>query len=47
MTRAAPLVAAGIAMWNLVERSTGHVGYKGGAKADKLQATPPVIDCSG
>ena len=47
MNRAAPLVAAGIAMWNLVERHTGYVGYKGGAKADKLQAIPPVVDCSG
>jgi hypothetical protein len=47
MNRAALLVAAGIAMWDLVERHTGHVGYKGGAKADKLQATPPVVDCSG
>ncbi|MBN8901535.1 MAG: hypothetical protein J0H19_13725 [Rhodospirillales bacterium] len=47
MNRAAPLVAAGTAMWNLVERHTGHVGYKGGAKTDKLQAIPPVIDCSG
>ncbi len=34
-------------MWRLVERHTGHVGYKGGAKADGLQAIPPVIDCSG
>ena len=34
-------------MWDLVERYTGQVGYKGGAKADKLQATPPVVDCSG
>lgn len=47
MNRTVPLVAAGTAMWNLVEHYTGHVGYKGGAKADKLQATPPVIDCSG
>jgi len=47
MNRAAPLVAAGTAMWNLVERHTGHVGYKGGAMMDKLQAIPPVIDCSG
>lgn len=47
MDRTVPLVAAGTAMWNLVEHYTGHVGYKGGAKADKLQATPPVIDCSG
>ena len=47
MNRAAPLVAAGIAMWDLVERYTGRVGYKGGAKADNLQSTPPVVDCSG
>ena len=47
MNRAASLVAAGCAMWDLVERYIGKVGYKGGAKADKLQASPPVVDCSG
>ena len=34
-------------MWALVERYTGHLGYKGGVKAAGLQADPPVIDCSG
>ena len=47
MKRTAPLATAGTAMWHLVERHTGHVGYKGGAKPEGLQATPPVIDCSG
>ena len=39
--------AAGAAMWTLVERHTGHVGYRGGVKADGLNHHPPVIDCSG
>jgi hypothetical protein len=47
MGEATQLGAAGAAMWNLVERYTGHVGYKGGAKASDLLAMPPVIDCSG
>lgn len=47
MNSEASLVAAGTAMWTLVQRHTGRVGYKGGAKADKLQSTQPVIDCSG
>ncbi len=47
MNRTAPLVTAGSAMWDLVDRYTGQVGYKGGAKADKLQTSPPVVDCSG
>jgi hypothetical protein len=34
-------------MWALVDRYTGHVGYKGGIKANGLSADPPVIDCSG
>jgi len=34
-------------MWQLVERYTGRVGYKGGVKAEGLSADPPVIDCSG
>lgn len=38
---------AGAAMWQLVERYTGGVGYKGGVKAEGLAADPPVIDCSG
>jgi hypothetical protein len=42
-----PLNAAGIAMWTLVERYTGGVGYRGGVKAEGLAAVPPVIDCSG
>lgn len=41
------LEAAGEAMWALVDRYTGHVRYKGGAKAADLDAEPPVIDCSG
>jgi hypothetical protein len=41
------LDAAGVAMWNLVERYTGNVGYRGGVKAEGLVAIPPVIDCSG
>ena len=47
MNKTASLAAVSTAMRNLVERHTGHVGYKAGAKEDKLQATPPVIDCSG
>ncbi len=34
-------------MWALVDRYTGHVRYKGAAKAAELDAEPPVIDCSG
>lgn len=34
-------------MWQVVERYTGRVGYKGGVKAEGLAANPPVIDCSG
>jgi hypothetical protein len=41
------LNAAGVAMWKLVERYTGNVGYRGGVKAEGLAAIPPVIDCSG
>ena len=41
------LDAAGAAMWSLVERYTGHVGYKGGVKANGLDDDLPVIDCSG
>ena len=41
------LDAAGIAMWNLVERYTGRVGYKGGIKAEGLETDPMAIDCSG
>lgn len=39
--------AAGTAMWSLVERYTGKVGHRIGAKADCLALDPPVIDCSG
>ncbi|MGM4919666.1 hypothetical protein [Tardiphaga sp. 813_E8_N1_3] len=35
------------AMWQLVERYVGHVGYKGGVKSEGLAWDPPVIDCSG
>lgn len=38
---------AGVAMWRLVERHTGRVGYRGGVKAEGLALDPPVIDCSG
>jgi hypothetical protein len=34
-------------MWRLVQRYTGRVGYRGGAKQEGLEANPPVIDCSG
>ena len=47
MDRTSPIGAAGIAMWRLVERYTGSVGYKGGVKAEGLVANPRVIDCSG
>jgi hypothetical protein len=39
--------AAGLRMWQLVERYTGRVGYGRGTKAAGLDALPPVIDCSG
>lgn len=39
--------AAGAAMWKLVERYTGRVGYRGGVKEGGLKLDPPVIDCSG
>ena len=41
------LDASGAAMWALVERYTGRIGYKSGVKADGLDANPAVIDCSG
>ena len=41
------VVAAENRMWHLVQLYTGKVGYHRGAKASSLQATPPVIDCSG
>jgi hypothetical protein len=41
------LEAAEEAMWALVDRYTGHVRYKGGAKAAGLDTVPPAIDCSG
>jgi hypothetical protein len=47
MDRASQIDIGGSAMWQLVERYTGHVGYKGGVKAEGLMADPPVIDCSG
>jgi hypothetical protein len=34
-------------MWGLVEKYTGRVGYRRGAKAAGLDISPPVIDCSG
>jgi hypothetical protein len=41
------LDASGAAMWALVERHTGRVGYKRGIKANGLDNDPPVIDCWG
>ena len=41
------LDTANAAMWELVHRYTGKVGYKLGAKADSLNHDPAVIDCSG
>ncbi|NPT41664.1 hypothetical protein GNZ12_10085 [Paraburkholderia sp. 1N] len=35
------------AMWRLVQRYTGRVGYRRGIKSEGLLANPPVIDCSG
>jgi hypothetical protein len=35
------------AMWRLVQRYTGRVGYRRGVKSEGLLANPPVIDCSG
>jgi hypothetical protein len=34
-------------MWELVEQYTDRVGYRRGTKAPGLEASPPVIDCSG
>jgi len=40
--------ASGAAMWSLVERYTGRVGYRGGVKEEEgLRLDPPAIDCSG
>jgi hypothetical protein len=47
MDRASQIDIGGSAMWQLVERYTGHVGYKGGVKAEGLTVDPPAIDCSG
>ncbi|MCP3725327.1 hypothetical protein M3I53_19735 [Paraburkholderia sp. CNPSo 3272] len=41
------LSTAETAMWRLVQRYTGRVGYRRGAKAEGLLESPPVIDCSG
>src|SRR5450432_3569777 len=41
------LSAAEARMWELVEQYTGRVGYQRGTKAVGLDASPPVIDCSG
>jgi hypothetical protein len=40
-------LAAERAMWQLVQRHTGHVAYQRGVKAEGLLADPPAIDCSG
>jgi hypothetical protein len=47
MSKSPWIEAAEAAMWALVNRYTGRVGYKGGIKAAGLDAEPPVIDCSG
>jgi hypothetical protein len=47
MSKRSWLQASGIAMWTLVDRYTGRVGYRGGVKASGLEADAPVIDCSG
>lgn len=39
--------AAQWSMWELVEKHTNRVGYQRGIKASGLDASPPVIDCSG
>ena len=39
--------AATWSMWELVEKHTNRVGYQRGIKASGLDASPPVIDCSG
>jgi hypothetical protein len=39
--------AAEARMWELIEQYTGRVGYHRGTKAVGLDASPPVIDCSG
>jgi hypothetical protein len=41
------LEVSGAAMWALVDRHTGRVGYKRGVKASGLDEDPAVIDCSG
>jgi hypothetical protein len=41
------LSAAETRMWELVVLYTGRVGYHRGTKAAGLDASPPVIDCSG
>ena len=47
MSKSLWLDASGAAMWALVNRYTGRVGYQRGIKAAGLDANPPVIDCSG
>jgi hypothetical protein len=47
MNDASMLDTAGAAMWQLVERHTGRVGYGRGIKAEGLTRDSPVIDCSG
>lgn len=47
MNETSPTDIIGAAMWQLVERYTGKIGYKGGVKVEGLGRTPPVIDCSG
>lgn len=47
MTATATFRAAETAMWQLVQRYTGRVGYKRTVKSEGLATDPPVIDCSG
>jgi hypothetical protein len=47
MSKSLWLDASGAAMWALVNRYTGRVGYQRGVKAAGLDANPRVIDCSG
>mgnify|MGYP001231026927 CR=1 FL=1 len=47
MNRSRIFRIAEVAMWALVQRHTGRVGYKRGVKSEGLLAEPPFIDCSG
>ncbi len=47
MNRSHIFSVAELAMWTLVQRYTGRVGYERGVKSEGLLADPPFIDCSG